>query len=285
MKIRRLGIVANVHKEEMRKILADVAGFVPAGVSMIGPADTAALMPGGRIEAAEDLGGCDAVIALGGDGTFLRAARLVERVQIPVLGIKVRSLGFLTEDDPGEAMRALFSGRCAIQDRMRLEMTVDDNGAELSHTALNDVVVHGAGVSRVLHLSTYVDGVMLGEYCADGVIVSTPTGSTAYSLAAGGPIINPVTMEAFVLTPLSPHSLSVRPVVVGGAETLTIELIEGGEETLITIDGQQACGLLPGRRVIVRRSRLVTRLLVAGEYNFYDLVRRKLQWGGVLRRR
>lgn len=285
MKISRLGIVANVNKAEMKRILADVAGLVPRDVSLVGPADTAALLPGGRVEAADDLGGCDAVVALGGDGTFLRAAMLVEREQIPVLGIKVRSLGFLTEDDPAAAIRDLLEDRCRVQERMRLEMAVEGDGAGPVCTALNDVVVHGTGVSRVLHLSTYVDGMLLGEYCADGVIVSTPTGSTAYSLAAGGPILNPVTMEAFVLTPLSPHSLSVRPVVLGGAETLTIELIEAGPETLITIDGQKVCGLRPGGRVTVRRSRLVTRLLVAGEYNFYDLVRRKLQWGGVLRRR
>jgi NAD+ kinase len=285
MKISRLGIVANVNKDEMKRILEDVVSLVPEGVSLVGPADTAALLPGGRIEAAPDLGGCDAAVALGGDGTFLRAARIVEHQQIPLLGIKVRSLGFLTEDDPKEAMRDLFSGRCVVQERMRLEMTVEDGDPGEVYTALNDVVVHGAGVSRVLHLSTYVDDMLLGEYCADGVIVSTPTGSTAYSLAAGGPILNPVTMEAFILTPLSPHSLSVRPVVVGAGETLTIELVEGAEETLITIDGQQVCSLEPGRRVVLRRSGLVTRLLVAGQYNFYDLVRRKLQWGGVLRRR
>jgi NAD+ kinase len=285
MKISRLGIVANVNKKEMKRILSEVVALVPDGVAVVGPADTAALLPGGGIDAASDLDRCDAVVALGGDGTFLRAARIVEHAQIPLLGIKVRSLGFLTEDDPAEAMRDLFGGRCVVQDRMRLEMTVEDGDGCPVYTALNEVVVHGAGVSRVLHLSTYVDGMLLGEYCADGVIVSTPTGSTAYSLAAGGPILNPVTMEAFVLTPLSPHSLSVRPVVVGAGETLTIELIEGGDETLITIDGQQACSLERGRRVVLRRSELVTRLLVAGGYNFYDLVRRKLQWGGVLRKR
>lgn len=285
MKIERLGIIANVRKEEMRGILAGVAAAVPDGIALIGPPDTASLLPGGRIEPSEDLAGCNAVVALGGDGTFLRAARLVERDQIPVLGIKVRSLGFLTEDDPEQAMRDLLEGRCSVQERMRLEMTVADGSEGPAITALNDVVVHGAGVSRVLHLATYVDGMLLGEYSADGVIVSTPTGSTAYSLAAGGPIINPVTMRAFVLTPLSPHSLSVRPVVIGGDETLTIELVEGGQETLITIDGQQVCSLEPGGRVRVRRSRLVTRLLAAGGYDFYDLVRRKLQWGGVLRKR
>lgn len=285
MKISRLGIVANVHKEEIRQVVAEVARLVPSGIPLIGPADTAALLPGGRIEAVEDLDGCDAVISLGGDGTFLRAARLVERGQIPVLGIKVRSLGFLTEDDPREAVSNLLAGRCEVQERMRLQITVEDDGCERSFTALNDVVVHGAGVSRVLHLATYVNGVLLGEYCADGVIISTPTGSTAYSLAAGGPILNPVTMEAFVLTPLSPHSLSVRPVVISAEETMTIELVESGEEVLITIDGQRACGLCEGKRVVVGRSPLVTRLLVAGGYDFYDLVRRKLQWGGVLRRR
>ncbi len=125
---------------------------------------------------------------------------------------------------------------------------------------------------------------LLGEYLADGLIVSTPTGSTAYSLAAGGPIINPVTLESFILTPLCPHSLSVRPVVISSEETLTVQLVEGGD-SMITIDGQEDCVIGEGDRIRVRRSGKVTKIIVTDEYDFYDLLRRKLKWGGVLRKR
>jgi NAD+ kinase len=168
---------------------------------------------------------------------------------------------------------------------MRLEVALAKEGVEREkYSALNDVVVHVQGVSRVIHLKTTIDGAFLGEYLADGVIVSTPTGSTAYSLSAGGPIINPESVEAFVITPLYPHSLSVRPLVVSAKETFAVELVEDGQETLLTIDGQKVCEVQRGDKIIFRRSPRVTRLIVSEDYNFYDLVRRKLRWGGVLRK-
>ena len=167
---------------------------------------------------------------------------------------------------------------------MRLESSIEDDDDGVIYTALNDIVIHGIGVSRVLHLRMSIGDTLLGEYLADGLIVSTPTGSTAYSLAAGGPIINPVTLESFILTPLCPHSLSVRPVVISSAETLTIELVEGGD-SMITIDGQEACGISEGDRIRIGRSDRVTKLIVTEDYDFYDLLRKKLKWGGVLRKR
>ena len=125
---------------------------------------------------------------------------MVEEDEIPVLGIKIRSLGFLTEDDPERAVLELFSGKCVVQERMRLKSVREDDENGDVYTALNDIVIHGVGVSRVLHLRMSIGNTELGEYLADGLIVSTPTGSTAYSLAAGGPIINPVTLESFILT-------------------------------------------------------------------------------------
>jgi NAD+ kinase len=232
----------------------------------------------------ETLAGCSAVLALGGDGTLLRAARMVADDEIPLLGIKIRSLGFLTEDDPSRAMADLFAGRYTIQERMRLEASCERSGGEARvFTALNDAVMHGVGMSRVIRLRTTIDGTHLGEYLADGVIISTPTGSTAYSLAAGGPIVNPTTVEAFVITPLCPHSLSVRPLVVSARETFVVELVEAGQETMATFDGQQSCPIVRGERLLFRRSAKATRLIVTEGYRFYDLVRRKLRWGGVLR--
>lgn len=284
MKITKVGFVINVKKHEIREVLSQIFDVIPAVVEIAGSEETVDLLPSGRVKMVNSYRGCHAVLALGGDGTLLRAATLVEEDQIPLLGIKVRSLGFLTEDDPRGAVEDLFHDRYEIQERMRLEVAIEKEGSVRErYSALNDVVIHGVGVSRVIHLKTTIDGLKLGEYLADGVIVSTPTGSTAYSLAAGGPIINPTSVEAFIITPLCPHSLSVRPLVVSSEETFVVELVEEGQETLLTIDGQRACGIHKGERIVFRRCLKVTKLIVTEGYNFYDLVRRKLRWGGVLR--
>ncbi len=284
MNVTSLGLVANVRKRDIRDAVAAVLAAVPRGVEVLAFEEAAELAPAGRMRRVSSLAGCDAVCALGGDGTLLVAARLVADEGIPVLGIKLRSLGFLTEDDPPGAVADLFAGRYRIQERMRLEAVIEREGSPPERwSALNDAVIHGVGVSRVIHLRTTIDGTVLGEYLADGVIVSTPTGSTAYSLAAGGPIVNPTTLDAFVITPLCPHSLSVRPIVVSAAERFTIEIVEAGQETLLTIDGQLSCPLRAGERVLCRRDEHPTKLVVREGYRFYDVVRRKLRWGGVLR--
>jgi NAD+ kinase len=284
MKIATLGLVANVRKREIRNVIAAVLSGVPPGVEIRAYEEAAEYGSDPRLRRVSSLAGCDAVLALGGDGTLLAAARLVAKDETPVLGIKIRSLGFLTEDDPKRAIADLFTGRYEIQNRIRLEARIErSNGAAEMFSALNDVVIHGVGVSRVIHLSTKIDGAMLGEYLADGVIVSTPTGSTAYSLAAGGPIVNPTTLEAFVITPLCPHSLSVRPIVISAAERFSIEVVEASQETLLTIDGQQSRPLRTGEQLAFRRDARVTKLIVTDGYRFYDLVRRKLKWGGILR--
>ena len=284
MKITKVGFVINVKKREIREVLSQIFDIIPAEVEIAGSEEAVDLLPSGRVKMVNSYRECHAVLALGGDGTLLRAATLVEEDQIPLLGIKVRSLGFLTEDDPRGAVEDLFHDRYEIQERMRLEVAIEKEGSVRErYSALNDVVIHGVGVSRVIHLKTTIDGLKLGEYLADGVIVSTPTGSTAYSLAAGGPIVNPTSVEAFIITPLCPHSLSVRPLVVSSEETFVVELVEEGQETLLTIDGQRACGIHKGERIVFRRCLKVTKLIVTEGYNFYDLVRRKLRWGGVLR--
>ncbi len=285
MNIARIGLTANIYKEGIDRAIKEVIESIPDEIELICMEELKGFGVPARVGIAEDFTGCDIVVAIGGDGTLLRASRLVEENETPLLGIKMQSLGFLTEDDPKKAVRDLLEGRIIVQERMRLAIsceTAEEEGR--SFTALNDVVMHGVGVSRVLHLSTRVDGVTLGEYLSDGVIISTPTGSTAYSLAAGGPIINPVTMKAIIVTPLCPHSLSVRPVVVSEDETVLIDIVEEGQETMLTVDGQQSCRIKPGDIVRVRKSEKVTRLVTCADYEYYDLVRRKLRWGGVNRR-
>jgi NAD+ kinase len=285
MPIERVGLVVNIDKKEILGILADILAYIPERVKIFGLEEVCSLLPE-KINRTETLDHCDVIIALGGDGTLLTAARLVEKTEIPLLGIKFRSLGFLTEDDPKEAVESLFNGHYVIQDRTRLEVTVSKNKkTDKSYSALNDVVIHGVGVSRVIHLETTIDGVILGEYLADGVIIATPTGSTAYSLSANGPIVNPTSVDAFIVTPLYPHSLSVRPIVISSEEKLTVQIIEQAQDVLLTIDGQKACNINRDELILLQKSKNKTRLIVTRDYNFYDLVRRKLEWGGVLRRR
>jgi NAD+ kinase len=285
MTVSRIGFVANVRKAQIKTFVAKVLELLPEGVDIVGTADTTVVAPAGVMRAVDSFEGCDVVFALGGDGTLLTAARLVERHEVPLLGIKIRSLGFLAEDNVDSAVTELLTGRYTIQDRMRIQVSVESGGTiAAAYSALNEVVIHGIGVSRAIHLRTEIDGVVLGEYLSDGVIVSTPTGSTAYSLAAGGPIVNPVCVEGFVITPLCPHSLSVRPLVLSSDETVTVELVEHDHEVMLTVDGQQSRGIEEGERLVFRKSPTVTKLIVTERYNFYDLVRRKLKWGGVLRR-
>jgi len=286
MELRRIGILPNLKKPEIKDILKEIVDMLPPKIEIVALEETLRFAPNPRMKPVVNFGSCDAIIALGGDGTLLAAARLVEKEQIPVLGIKLKSLGFLTEDDPKIAVGELISGDCKIQDRMRIQADVIRDGKKIeSFTALNDVVVHATGVSRVLQLRTRIKNFVFGEYLADGVIVSTPTGSTAYSLAAGGPIVNPITTDCIIITPLCPHSLSVRPLVVSSEEAFNVEIVEDGERSLITIDGQKGCPVKVNDRIEFKKSTLVTRLIVNKDYNFYELVRNKLRWGGVLRRR
>jgi len=283
MNIEKLGIVANTRKKGIAGIIRKALERIPDSIEVVGLEKISKLLGEELIKPAADLGRCDAVIAFGGDGTILSAAREVEKELIPVLGIKIRSLGFLAEDNLETAVDDLFSGSYSIQERMRIRVSHTVEGKVKSATALNDVVIHGAGVSRVLHIKTSIDGTVLGEYLSDGVIISTPTGSTAYSLAAGGPIINPAEVDAFLITPLCPHSLSVRPLVVSSDESLEVEVIGAANSILLTVDGQEAIEVDVGEKITFGRSERSTRLIVASDYNFYELVREKLRWGGVLR--
>jgi NAD+ kinase len=219
---------------------------------------------------------CDLVIAIGGDGTILRYAREFDERGVPILGAKAGQLGFLTEGRVDRIADWLREGRFTVQKRMRIAASVRENGETVqSFTALNDIVVHGAGYSRMVNLRTEVDGKLLRESRADGIIVATPTGSTAYSLSAGGPLLAP-TVCAIILTPLSPHMLSVRPLVVDSEQVVSLHVVAGRSKIVVTIDGQDGCELAPGQHMEVAQSPRYTPLLVPDDYDFFALLREKL---------
>jgi NAD+ kinase len=228
----------------------------------------------------------DLVVALGGDGTLLRASRLVVGTDVPVLGVNLGRLGFLTAipDSYLEGgLHEVISGAAILERRFRLRSTIQAEGEPKAGNffALNDMVVHTSGAARVTPLTLSVgDGDRfeeVGSFAADGVIVSTPTGSTAYSMSAGGPIIAP-SVEAVVVTPICPHSLAVRPLVLPAHQTIRIGSLDPAADHQLTVDGQVVHGLVHGEEVLVsREDRPLTLVRLPGQ-TFFKTMRRKLNW-------
>lgn len=229
----------------------------------------------------EKLDASDFVLSLGGDGTLLRTARIVGDRETPILGVNLGSLGFLTEvstDGLEEALERLRTGRYMIEDRMNLEGTIEDEGEETLFHALNDAVITRAGATRIGHFKTYLGGGLISDYTADGLILSTPTGSTAYNLSAGGPIVNP-RLHVIVMTPICPHTLGLRPLILPETEHVLVEFTEPGEEMRVAVDGQHAYALTSEAKVRLKAAQRVTRLVRVGGPDFHEVLRRKLAWG------
>jgi NAD+ kinase len=227
--------------------------------------------------------GLDLMLTLGGDGTLLRGARLVAHAGVPVLGINLGHLGFLTSAAPDELERALgmwFAGDFELDERMALAVRFSRaDGAEGGeHLALNDAVLHKGGAARVIRLLVRADDEEVATYSADGIILSTPTGSTAYSLSAGGPIVSP-SVHCIVATPICPHTLGVRPLVLPAEATVTVEVLSPTEELILTLDGQEHERLLPGARIVVSRAPNAVKLVRFPGQTFFSTLRRKFNWG------
>lgn len=219
---------------------------------------------------------CDLIVVLGGDGTIIKAARQFAHREIPIFGINLGRLGFLAEEAGSSGMKRIKEGRFSIQDRMRISASVmEGNTAVESMCALNDIVVHGAGFSRMITVRSEVDRQLVREYSGDGVIVATPTGSTAYSLAAQGPLLLP-TMQAIILSPLCPHSLSIRPMVLDADRKINLTVVRKKSNCMMTVDGQVGVELAENRHVEVERCAQVTKLIVPDDYDFFSLLREKL---------
>jgi NAD+ kinase len=221
------------------------------------------------------------VVVLGGDGTLLSAARSMAKAGIPVLGVNLGSLGFLTEvplDDLHSTLQGIDEGRCNVEMRSMVHCEVFRKDSQLaSFEALNDIVVGKGTVSRLNHCDVYIDGEFVSVYKADSLIVSTPTGSTAYCLAAGGPILMP-SVAALVVTPVAAHSLTHRPLVVPDTSKIDIVVNTGREEAYLSIDGQVGMPMFDGDRVACRKSEEQVKLLrIQG--TFFDVLRAKLKWG------
>lgn len=229
----------------------------------------------------------DGLISLGGDGTLLRAARWLDGADVPIMGVNLGRLGFLTSSVAEEFPRdiARFAAGDYVTDRrMVLEATTPGPDARTARPmrALNDVVLHKGGFARVIHLQVTVDGERIGSLAADGIVISTPTGSTAYSLSAGGPIVEP-TVESILVTPISAHTLSVRPILLPPDAVIEVQPDDAPEEILVTVDGQGGTTMASGQRLQLRRADSPVRI-VRFSGTFFGRLHHKLGWGGVAER-
>ncbi len=226
--------------------------------------------------------GIDLLVVLGGDGTLLHGAELVGEREVPILGVNLGNLGFLTSCPPSrarETLEAALDGELVCERRMRLRVTLDrGDGDKVTRLASNDAVISQGALARLLELEALVDGHHINTYRADGLIVASPTGSTAYSLAAGGPILTPDT-EAMVVTPICPHTLTNRPVVLPASSTLTVRLAMAARNVMLTVDGQWGALLSERATVTVQAADRAMLLYRPPNTTFFDILREKLQWG------
>jgi NAD+ kinase len=281
--VRRLGVVAKTDAAEAPGALRDLAAWAARrGLALLVEKETADLAPDLHLATARktDLPSqADLIVVLGGDGTLLSVARAVGDLAIPIVGVNLGDLGFLTAttlDEMIPALDALLRGEMVIEDRMMLAVRVARDGQTVGNwLALNDAVITKGAVSRIINLSVSIDGQHAIRYRADGLIVSTPTGSTAYSLSAGGPILFPTT-DGIVLTPICSHTLTNRPIVVPGDQHVEITLLTA-QEVMLTIDGQVGFGLSEHDVVEVGRAPAAIRLVRFKD--FFSVLRTKLKWG------
>jgi NAD+ kinase len=279
-KIGRVGFVIKPHAPGVEAVLRGLVDYLgERGVSSVLEDAAARKLGRARGVAREALPEkVDLIVVLGGDGTLLSVAYKAARAGVPVMGVNLGRLGFLTEIPVSEARLALdsmltgeaesvISPRRLIEARCRRKV----------HLCLNDVVINKGALSRMVQIAIRIDGKEVAVLKADGIIVSTPTGSTAYSLAAGGPIVQP-RVPAVVLSPICPHTLTFRPMVISAGSTIGLKLITDGEEVYLTLDGQRGAHLIKNDEVEVRTSPLELKLVTSPKRNYFDLVKEKLGW-------
>lgn len=223
------------------------------------------------------------IIVLGGDGTFLSAARFIGTRPIPLMGVKFGEVGFLAEtveDDLNERVNQLLTGQFSILNRSRLHVKVIRNHKEIIDVdVLNDAVINKSALSRLTACAVYLDDTYLTTYKADGLILSTPTGSTAYSLAAGGPVVNPA-VASIILTPICPFTLTNRPLIVPDSTRIEIRLKGSPEDMILTLDGQEGLEMDPGDTILIRKSPNDVQMISFEEHSYYNILKTRLKWSG-----
>jgi NAD+ kinase len=287
MRIRKIGIIANINKERsheyalaLKKWLLRQGADVFFDQAVAGRTGDA-----GGLEWKKLAGSTDMIVVFGGDGTMLRVARSICECNTPILGINIGGLGYLTEVNLNEmitAMERILAGDVRTERRMMLDVAITRQGETVGQgSVLNEMVINRDNLSRIVELETAVNERHLATFKADGLIIATPTGSTAYSLSAGGPIIFPE-QEAMIINPLCPHTLTNRPVILPEGAVVKVILWTKEAGATLTLDGQVAFTLKSGDVVDVRKSRFTTTLVASPHRDYLEILRTKLGWGGGL---
>lgn len=283
----RLGVVGHPGYAGLPEVMRTLRALAaPLNLSLALEPELLELAPEGvRLDPVAPL---DALLSLGGDGTLLRAARLLDGRPVPILGVNLGRLGFLTScggEELEHGVRRLAAGDWTAERRMALRSSAVGRDGVTRHgwRSLNDVVLHKGGFARVVRYAVWVDGEPMGNFAADGVVVCTPTGSTAYSLSAGGPVVVP-TVESMVLTPVSAHTLALRPMVLPPTAEVRIHAADGPAELLVTVDGQVGTHFHDQETLVVRRAETPVLIVRFDRAQFFGRLRQKMGWGGLQER-
>jgi NAD+ kinase len=288
--IKRIGVVVKPHQPDALQTLCRLTEWLSQReIKMVGGPEI-------QRERIEHETGCvvesvkeealakavDLMLVLGGDGTMIATARMLGDIEVPVMGVNYGGLGYLAEfplEELFSALEAILAGDYRVQERLMLTVELR-RGEELitKNRVLNDVVVNKSALARIIDIEAYLNNQFLNRFRADGLIVSTPTGSTAYNLSAGGPIIFP-SMNAIVITPICPFTLSNRPIVVPDDAVIEVRLMTKNEDVALTLDGQVGFPLKAGDRALIRKSKATFNLVQPANRNYFDVLRDKLKWG------
>ncbi|MBN2318606.1 MAG: NAD(+)/NADH kinase [Acidobacteria bacterium] len=282
--IKKIGLIFKWHDERVPKIVNDIIPWLQArDVEVFIDETTAKQFPvrTSVVPTDELAGNVDVIGVFGGDGTLLHATRLVGSTGVPIIGINLGSLGFLTKykiEEMHAAFDDLLTGQYQLQERMLLDVEVIKTGKTVArYRALNDAVINKGALARIIDLEISVNSQPMLLTRADGLIISTPTGSTAYSLAAGGPILYP-TLDAILIAPICPHALTNRPVVIPNRDVVEV-CLRRGNDVMLTVDGQVGMPLLEQDSLKISRAESVMRLVLPSDSTFFNLLREKLRWG------
>lgn len=281
--MKRIGIICKTGRTEPAAILKSLLPWlVDRGHEVFIDEETAVVMGIGGHPRAQIPLLADMIIVFGGDGTLLGVSRLIGDRGVPILGVNLGGLGFITEvnkDELFDVMDEILAGNCSLEERIMLSASVwRSDKAVAGFTVLNDVVINKGALARIIELETFIDSRYVTTFRADGLIISTPTGSTAYSLAAGGPILYP-SLSSILLTPICPHTLTNRPIVLPEGVTIRATLKAAGEDVFLTLDGQIGFSLQRDDTVEIKKTTFATRLFKPGERDYYQVLRTKLKWG------
>ena len=281
--MERIGIICKTGISEPAELLKEMLPwFRQKGYETIVDIETASILNIEGLARSQIPALADVIIVLGGDGTLLSTCRLVAEKEVPVLGVNIGGLGFLTEvpvEKLYEMLEMVLSGDCPIEERLMLKAQVLRHGAAIAeYTILNEVVVNKAALARIIDLETYINHSYVTTFKADGLIISTPTGSTAYSLSAGGPVLYP-TLDNIVVTPICPHTLTNRAIVLAGNSVIEVILRSPTERVYLTLDGQLGFSVMQNDTVVVVKSPFKTRLLIPCDRDYFQILRKKLKWG------